>query len=165
MFSEKDGWSEVLVALRNCLIEVLGKEKTREELMQGTHPEELGRLCCQLALEFALSDSLKALAQAKGVDPELPIGCFTIPLLYCKKLDEKLLNCGLTTMELSVVRLAYDLGVTRSIPVTISQKGKTKDDAEGVNNLLRDLFDEDVVKNLCKENKTDPGEIVRKLGL
>ena len=166
VFSDEDCWSELLVTIKGLVIKTISDKKSRESLLKEAHREEIGRLCCELAFEFARNETIVSFAKENGADPDLAVGCFMIPLLYCKELDAKLEACQtLTKMEVSVVRLVFDLAATRVIPIVLKQNSISKDTSEGLNNILRDIFAEESVQNLCKENKVEASVILRKLAL
>ena len=170
-FDERDGWSELLVIVRNIVVNCLTNKKTRDKVLSETHPNERARACCEMALGATESDALLHIAQEKNVDLNLLKGVLTMQLLLCEQLDKCLSETGTVGMEENVMRLLFDMVCTRLPIVSAKISARNNNDVNKVfQEVLSMMFSEEdneiphVCKLLCEENKVSYGALKDRYG-
>ena len=167
---ESDGWSEILVFVRNVIVDCLAKRKTRDKILSEANPNERARTCCEMALGATAAEALQHIAHAKNVDINLLKGALTIQLSLCDILDKHLLSNGVIGMEEHVMRLIFDITCTRMPLVSLKLGVLNESSIEKVFEKEIDVVfsDEDdevshVCKMLCEENKVSYYELKKKM--
>lgn len=167
---DSDGWSEILVFVRNVIIDCLTNKKTRDKILSEANPNERARTCCEMALGGTEVEALQHIAHAKNVNLNLLKGALTIQLSLCDSLDKHLLSNGIIGMEEHVMRLVFDIVCTR-LPL-VSLKLCTLNDNEiekvfekEINTIFSDEDNEvsHICKMLCEENKISYDALKKKM--
>ena len=155
-----DGWSELLVIVRNVVVGCLTDKKSRDKILSESNPNERARTCCEIALGATESDALQHIALEKNVDINLLKGALAIQLSLCDSLDKRLLSSGTMGMEEYVMRLVFDMVCTRLPIVSMKLCAINDNNMEKVfQEVLNTIFSDDdneiprICKSLCEGNK------------
>lgn len=79
--SEEDGWSELLVVLRDTVVGVLKNDKARKETEGLLHPEDYARVCATIITYAYDSPKIVQFATQRNVNIDILKGVVNIVLL------------------------------------------------------------------------------------
>lgn len=164
--SEEDGWSELLVVLRNTVVGVLKNDKARKEAEGMLHPEDYARVCATIITYVYDLPKVVQFATQRNVNIDILKGVVNIVLLAGAEFDKRVDAAGMSPLEASLMRLIYDCVCSRYPHMMLLLYGKTKDFVSMQDGVLDYIFtgQEKVVKLLADQNKVDVAVIRHKMG-
>ena len=164
--SEEDGWSELLVVLRDTVVGVLKNDKARKETEGLLHPEDYARVCATIITYAYDSPKIVQFATQRNVNIDILKGVVNIVLLAGAEFDKRVGAAGMSPLEASLMRLIYDCVCSRYPHIMLLLYGKTRDFASMQDGVLDYIFTDQakVVKLLADQNKVDAAVLRSKMG-